>query len=77
MGPTRHQGTPTPLGAPCCLAVSSFAVWSPPEASRVSYVQKKIVKKFRSVWTPLGTDFLENQKQEKKQQLALVTGLIG
>jgi hypothetical protein len=43
----------------------SFAFWSPPEASRVSFVQKKIVKKFRSVWTPFGTDFLENQKQTK------------
>ena len=51
-----------PQGAPCCLVAHSFAVWSPPEASKVSFVQNKIVKKIRSVWTLFGTDFLENQK---------------
>jgi hypothetical protein len=39
--------------------------------------RKKIVKKFRSVWSLFGTDFLENQKQAKKQQLSLSTRLIG
>jgi hypothetical protein len=51
------------LPPPQGLAVSSFVVWTPPEASMVSFIQKKIIKKFRSIWTPFVTDFLENQKQ--------------
>jgi hypothetical protein len=37
--------------------------WPSPEASRVSFVQKKIIKKFCGMWTSFGTDFLKNQKQ--------------
>jgi hypothetical protein len=29
----------------------------------VSFVQKKIVKKFHGIWTSFGTDFPKNQKQ--------------
>jgi hypothetical protein len=42
-----------------------FIFTSPPEASSVCYVQKKISKKFRGIWTSFGTDILENQKQAK------------
>ena len=38
---------------------------------------EKIIKKIRGNWTLFGIDFLENQKQAKKQQLALGTKLIG
>jgi hypothetical protein len=43
----------------------------------VVFWSKKISKKFHGIWTSFGTDFLENQKQAKKQQLALGTKLIG
>jgi hypothetical protein len=56
---------PAPLGAPYSLVAYSFAFWNPPKASRVSSIQKKIIKKFRGIWTSFGTDFLENQKQAK------------
>jgi hypothetical protein len=56
---------------------TSWVFWPSPEASSVHYVQKKIFKKFRGIWTSFGTDILENQKQAKKQQLALGTKLIG
>jgi hypothetical protein len=38
-------------------------IWPSPEASRLSFAQKKIIKEFRGIWTSFGTDFLENQKQ--------------
>jgi hypothetical protein len=52
-----------PPGAPMWLVLHAFIFWPSPEASRVSFVQKKFVKKFRGIWTSFGTDFLENQKQ--------------
>ena len=55
-----------PLGVPKCLDVSSLHVWSPPEASKVSLVQKKIVKKFFGIWTSFGTNFLEKTESGKK-----------
>src|SRR4051812_29130206 len=62
----RSDGAPWgPQGKPCCLAVSSVAVWYPPEASRISLVQGKIIKKFRIVWTLFDTDFLENKNNQK------------
>ena len=54
-----------PLGAPRCLVAHSFAFWSHPEASRVSYVQKKIIKKFCGIWTSFGTNFLETKNGQK------------
>jgi hypothetical protein len=60
LGQTEPRGAHK-LRGPCCLVVSSFAFRSPPEASRVLSSQK-IDKKFHSIWTPFGTDFLENQK---------------
>ena len=47
-----------PLGAPSELVVSSWFFWTPSEASRVSCDPRKIIKKFHSVWTPFGIDFL-------------------
>ena len=41
------------------------------------FCPEKIFKKFHSLFTPFGTAFLENQKQAKKQQLALGIALIG
>ena len=61
----RHQGAPAPPGAPWWLVATSSGFWPPPEASSVSYVQKKISKKFRGIWTSFDTDILENQKQAK------------
>jgi hypothetical protein len=58
-----HKASAPPQCAPCFLVTSSWVFWPPPEDSRVSFVQKKIIKKFHSVWTPFGTDFLKNQKQ--------------
>jgi hypothetical protein len=58
----NHQGAP-PLGAPWCLVPHVSAFWLSPKASRVSFVQKKIIKKFHGIWTSFGIDFLENQKQ--------------
>ena len=55
----RHQGTPW------WLVATSWVFWPSPEASSVHYVQKKISKKFRGIWTSFGTDILENQKQAK------------
>ena len=58
--------------------VAYFFIFGPsPEASRVSYVKEKIVKKFRGIWISFSIDFLQNQKQAKKQQLALGTGSVG
>ncbi len=62
-GPIRHQGAP--LGRallPCHLLVSLLAS---SRSFQGLFCPEKIVKKFHSVWTPFGTDFLENQKQAK------------
>jgi len=64
MGPQATWARP-PQGAPMWLVLQSFILWPSPEASRVSFVQKKIVKKFHGIWTSFGTDFLESQKQAK------------
>ena len=55
----RHQGAPT-----WWLVAHSFAFWSPHEASSVSYVQEKIVKKFHGIWTSFGIDFLLDLSRE-------------
>ena len=65
------------VSVPWWLVGPCSHVWSSPEASSVPYVQKKISKNFRGIWTPFGIDIMQNQKQAKKQQLALGTKLIG
>ena len=55
-----HAYPPRHALLPCRLLICLLV---PPKAPRVSLVQKKINKKFRSVRTSFGTDFLENQKQ--------------
>jgi hypothetical protein len=52
-----------PQGVPWWLVPHVSVFWPSPEASRVSFVQKKIVKKFHGIWTSFGTNFLENKKQ--------------
>ena len=47
-------GGPPPRGAP----PEPWTFWPPPKASRVSCGPRKIIKKFHSVWTPFGIDFL-------------------
>jgi hypothetical protein len=63
-----------PLGAPWWLVPHVSVIWSSLEASRVSFVQKKIIKKFRCIWTSFGTDFLENQKQAENSNGHLALG---
>ena len=63
-GPHEVPGR-APWGTPWCLVGHCFIFSCPPEAFSVSYVQKKISKKFRGIWTSFGTDILENQKQAK------------
>ena len=76
-GPHKASGR-APLGSrPVALWRLREPFWPPLQVSRVSFVQKKISKKFRGIWTSFGTDILKNQKQAKKQQLALGTKLIG
>ena len=41
-----HLARLPPLGAPMCLEAYSFSFWPPPEASRVSYFQKKLSNNF-------------------------------
>jgi hypothetical protein len=62
------------LGSPMWLVAYSFIFCPSPKASRVSYVQKKIVKKFCGIWTSFGTDFLENQKQAKNSNWHFALG---
>ena len=76
-GPHHPSGRAYPLGPPWWVVGPCSHVWSSPEASSVPYVQKKISKNFRGIWTPFGIDIMQNQKQAKKQQLALGTELIG
>jgi hypothetical protein len=64
----------TPLGTPWWLVLHVSAFWLSPKASRVSFVQKKIIKKFRGIWTLFGTDFLENQKQATNSNWHLALG---
>ena len=45
------------------LVATSCVFWPSPEASRVCYVQKKISKKFRGIWTSFGAVYLKSQKQ--------------
>jgi hypothetical protein len=42
---------------------SLWVFWYSLEASWVSFLPEKIIKKFHHVWTSFGIDFLENQKQ--------------
>ena len=62
-------------GAPWCLVGHNFIFWPSPEASSTCYVQKKISKKFRGIWTSFGTEILEKQKQAKNSNWhwALIT----
>jgi hypothetical protein len=55
-----HLGLYMPL-----VMVTSFVFWPSPKASSVSFIQKKISKKFCGIWTSFGTDILKNQKQAK------------
>jgi hypothetical protein len=55
----------TPRCAPWWLVATSYVFWPSPEGSSVSYVQKKISKKFCGIWTSFGTDILKNQKEAK------------
>jgi hypothetical protein len=63
-----------PQGAPMWLVLHASVFWPSPEASRVSFVQKKIIKKFRGIWTSFGTNFLENQKQAENSNWHLALG---
>jgi hypothetical protein len=45
----KPPGRDHPLGAPWWLVPHVSAFWLSPEASRVSFVQKKIIKKFQGI----------------------------
>jgi hypothetical protein len=73
LGQTELRGT----HAPGELVALPYVFWPPPEPSTVPSGPEKTIVKFHHVWTLFGIDFLKSQKQAKKQQLALGTGLIG
>ena len=50
---TTHLGMPGPPGMPRCLVLTSLIFWSFHEASGVSFLLEKIIKKFCSIWRTL------------------------
>ena len=62
-GATRHQGMPGWVACPGGLWGPCGSSATPPKLPGSVSFQKKIVKKFRCIWTSFDMDFLENQKQ--------------
>ena len=61
-GPTSYQGATTPLAAPRWLVGPLWAFWYSPEASWVSFLPEKIIKKIRGNWTSFGNVNLKSKK---------------
>ena len=58
LGLQELQGAHKLGGMPYELVALTWPFWPPPESSRVSCGPRKIIKKFRFVWTPFGIDSL-------------------
>jgi len=66
-GPHHPPGRAYPLGAPWCLVGPWFIIWSSPEASGVSFVQKKSQKSFVAFELHLVLIFYETKNKQKNR----------
>ena len=61
-------GGPWGRGRAPTLVTASFVPWSRAQVSWITFVPKKLSRRFHSVWIPFGIPFLRNTKIGKKTE---------